>query len=284
MGGLNKYNQKVETPLLTIIDYLIIFLVFMASALCESSAEPIKSVYMVQICKLFAKALTYSQDLEVGYYATLAMTRLVPYIGYVHRNKISFISFSNYIFECFRSEELRIYQPLVGSVTNYIRRLVEIGAEDKAAEAMEIYDELFESEVTIVLPHIKPIIEMCMIIAGNSSHSDTLRVKSISFMGTLTRLKKKTIVKFKLYIPMINVLFPLMCTIREDTSEDDQDEIDDDLIDEDNSSPTLCSAQTLDWYLISNYFVKCLKKHAIVMHHFFSVWLLTYPLKNTCLR
>ena len=105
---------------------------------------------------------------------------------YIHRNKISFISFSNYIFECFRSEELRIYQPLVGSVTNYIRRLVEIGAEDKAAEAMEIYDELFESEVTIVLPHIKPIIEMCMIIAGNSSHSDTLRVKSISFMGTLT--------------------------------------------------------------------------------------------------
>ena len=68
---------------------------------------------------------------------------------------------------------MRIYQPLVGSVTNYIRRLVEIGAEDKAAEAMEIYDELFESEVTIVLPHIKPIIEMCMIIAGNSRYDFT---------------------------------------------------------------------------------------------------------------
>ena len=58
------------------------------------------------------------------------------------------------------SEELRIYQPLVGSVTSFIRRLIEAGAEEKAAEAMEIYDELFESEVAIVMPHIKPIIEM----------------------------------------------------------------------------------------------------------------------------
>ena len=60
----------------------------------------------------------------------------------------------------FSSEELRIYQPLVGSVTSFIRRLIEAGAEEKAAEAMEIYDELFESEVAIVMPHIKPIIEM----------------------------------------------------------------------------------------------------------------------------
>ena len=63
-------------------------------------------------------------------------------------------------FYYFSSEELRIYQPLVGSVTSFIRRLIEAGAEEKAAEAMEIYDELFESEVAIVMPHIKPIIEM----------------------------------------------------------------------------------------------------------------------------
>ena len=70
---------------------------------------------------------------------------------------------------------------------------------------MEIYDELFESEVAIVLPHIKPIIEMSMVIAGNSNHSNELQIKAISIMGTLTKLKKKTIVKYKLYIPMINV-------------------------------------------------------------------------------
>ena len=85
-----------------------------------------------------------------------------------------------------------------------------------------------------------------MLIAGNANHSDALRVKSISFMGTLTRLKKKTIVKFKLYIPMINVLFPLMCYVRDDENEEDDE---DDL--EDSSSPNLCAAQTLDMLAIN---------------------------------
>ena len=64
------------------------------------------------------------------------------------------------------------------------------------------------------MPHIKPIIEMCLVIAGNKDLEDALRVKAISFLGTLTRIKKKTIVKHKLYIQMINVLFPILCTIK----------------------------------------------------------------------
>ncbi len=85
---------------------------FMASALCESCAEVIKNTYLSGLSKLFNKALTGTPDLEVGYHATLAMTQLVPFVG---------------------SEELRFFQPLVGNVTNFIRRLIEAGAEDKAA-------------------------------------------------------------------------------------------------------------------------------------------------------
>ena len=114
--------------------------------------------------------------------------------------------------------------------------------EEKAATAMEIYDDLFESEVSIVVPHIKPIVEMCMVIAACPERDDALRVKAISFIGSLTRMKKKTIVKHKLYIQMINVLFPIMCSIREDevsNEEDSEEELE-------NDSPTLCAAQTLD--------------------------------------
>lgn len=194
---------------------------FMASALCESSSEVMKGVYLGGLTKLFNKALTASPDLEVGYHATLAMTHLVPFIG---------------------SEELRFFQPLVGSVTNFIRKLIEAGAEEKAASAMEIYDELFESEVGIVVPHIKPIVEMCLVIAANPDRDDTLRVKAISFLGTLTRMKKKSIVKHKLYIQMINVVFPIICTMS--PKQDDEDDDDDD--EDESDSPTLCAAQTLD--------------------------------------
>lgn len=41
---------------------------FMASALCESSSEVIKNVYLNGLCKLFNKALTGIEDLEVNSY------------------------------------------------------------------------------------------------------------------------------------------------------------------------------------------------------------------------
>ena len=194
---------------------------FMASALCESSAEVIKNNYFAGFCKLFNKSLTSCNDPEVGYHASLAMGHLVPFIG---------------------SEELKFFQPLVGNVTTFIKKLIDAGEEEKAATAMEIYDDLFESEVAIVVPHIKPIVELCMVVAANPNCQDSLRVKAISFLGTLTRMKKKTIVKHKLYIQMVNVLFPILCTFKEGEENGEEEDDEDDLED----SPTLCAAQTLD--------------------------------------
>jgi hypothetical protein len=34
--------------------------------------------------------------------------------------------------------------------------------KDKACEAMEIFDELVESEVSIVTPHLVPLMEFCL--------------------------------------------------------------------------------------------------------------------------
>ncbi len=111
---------------------------------------------------------------------------------------------------------------------------------------MEIYDELFESEVPIVVPHIKPIVEMCLVIAANPERDDALRVKAISFLGTLTRMKKKTIVKHKLYIQMVNVLFPIICTMSPHQNENGEIEDEDEEDDVESDSPNLCAAQTLD--------------------------------------
>ena len=90
---------------------------FMASALCESAPEVIKNSYLTGFCKLFNKALTNTTDPDIGVYATQAMTNLVPVIG---------------------SEELRLFQPLVGIVTVFIGRLIEAGEEEKATTAMEV--------------------------------------------------------------------------------------------------------------------------------------------------
>lgn len=39
---------------------------------------------------------------------------------------------------------------------------VHVMTQDKACEAMEIFDELVESEVSIVTPHLVPLMEFCL--------------------------------------------------------------------------------------------------------------------------
>lgn len=92
-----------------------------------------------------------------------------------------------------------------------------------------------------MVPHVKAIVDMCLWLAGNSELEDPVRVKAISLLGRITKLKKNTIVKNKLYIPIIDTLFPVLC-IRNDA--DDGDDGDDE--DDEGSTPAASAAQTLD--------------------------------------
>ena len=45
----------------------------------------------------------------------------------------------------------------------FILRIFKIlFTQDKACDAMEIFDELVESEVSIVAPHLKALVEFCL--------------------------------------------------------------------------------------------------------------------------
>ena len=52
-------------------------------------------------------------------------------------------------------------------------------------------------------------------VSSEKALEDATRVKAITFLGRITRLKKKAIVRFKLYSEMINVLFPIMAEVPE---------------------------------------------------------------------
>ena len=137
------------------------------------------------------------------------------------------------------SDEINIFQQLIPTVLTKIEALV--GADqEKAFVAIDIFDELIESEVGIVVPQIKPMVELCIRLAQAPQLEDSLRVKALTFMGRLTKLKKKTIVKHKLYIPMIQVLFSVMAA--QELPDDDEDDEDA----EDESSPALAATQSLD--------------------------------------
>jgi len=89
-----------------------------------------------------------------------------------------------------------------------------------------------------VIPHVKSIAELCLALAGQADLDDTLRIKAVTFLARITRLKKKTIVKHKLYGPMINIIFSMMASNEEEDDDDEAEEEDD--------SPALAASQALD--------------------------------------
>lgn len=189
--------------------------VMMVSVLGEVAGEQVSSS-LKDFLQLFRKTLN-DPEMEVCYHTIVALTHLVRRTG---------------------SEEVVIFQQLVPAVLVKVEAIAAVD-QDKAVIAIDIFDELIESEVAIVVPHIKPIVELCIKVASNQEMDDSLRIKCVTFLGRLTRLKKKTIVKHKLYIPMIQVIFSVMAQQELPDEFDDEDEDDDD-------SPALAASQSLD--------------------------------------
>ena len=153
--------------------------------------------------KLSHRAIADDACLEVGFYAVRALTHLVLHAG---------------------TDQLNAFQNLVPPVIGLVERLLAAGQEEQARESMDLFDELFESELAIVVPHIRPIVALSLKVSAEKALEDATRVKAIAFLGRITRLKKKAIVRFKLYSEMINVLFPIMAEMPEDEDDDDDDE------------------------------------------------------------
>ncbi|XP_012138134.1 importin-4 isoform X2 [Megachile rotundata] len=172
---------------------------------------------------LLGQTLSSLQDLghPVAYYILKIMQNFVPL---VEGNQMM----------------VNAYHQMIPLVMNTIQALTTSN-EDKAIECFELLDELCENAVTVIAPHVKPLVTMCLAIASNKSLDDALRVKAVGFIGWLARTKKKAIIKHKLVEPILELLFNLM-SIR---PEDDNDEVYFSGDNEDNT-PVTCATQTLD--------------------------------------
>jgi len=115
--------------------------------------------------------------------------------------------------------EGKVYQQIIPDVIKKIELLAKTN-EEHATQALDIFDVLMEQDNgEIVVPHIKPIVELCLILSAEKSLDDPIRIKAVTFLGLLTKLKRKTIVKHKLYIPMIDVIFSIMACDEEDEND-----------------------------------------------------------------
>ncbi|XP_017285372.1 importin-4 isoform X2 [Kryptolebias marmoratus] len=189
----------------------------------ESNPEPFKPHYC-QLLQLFSSALQ-DYDNPIGlYYCILSLTAIIGYTG---------------------TEEMKQMRNIVPNLILALKRLISAD-QDQASEAMEVFIELMEIEVSIIAPHVADIVRFCLEVSSDTSLSDSLRVKALSCITFLIRLKSKTVLKLKLLNPILQAIFPILTAAPPPGELDPEDEDEDSGDSTENDNPKHCAAQMID--------------------------------------
>ncbi|XP_032225458.1 importin-4 [Nematostella vectensis] len=195
---------------------------FVLSSVTESVGEQLRP-HFPSLLSLFSTTLEDQGSQVVPFYTIKALMNLIEYVG---------------------TDEIALTRPLIPKVVNVINALL-FTDEDRACEAMEIFDELIESEVSIVTPHLIPLVEFSLKLAMNNTYSDNTRIKALHFICWLARIKPKALIKNNLLVPTLAVVFPIMAA---PPSEEALDEEEDDQLEDgaEASKPCAVASQVLD--------------------------------------
>ncbi|TMS09198.1 Importin-4 [Larimichthys crocea] len=189
----------------------------------ESNPEPFKPHYC-QLLQLFNTVLQDHNNPTALYYCILTLTAITAYTG---------------------TEEMHQMRSIIPSLIVALKHLIKAD-QNQASEAMEVFNELMESEVSIIVPHVADIVRFCLEVGSDTALSDSLRVKALSCIAFLIKLKSKTVLKQKLLNPILQTIFPVLVAAPPPGEQDPEDEEDDTGDGADNDNPKHCAAQIID--------------------------------------
>ncbi|XP_042366643.1 importin-4 [Plectropomus leopardus] len=189
----------------------------------DSNPEPFKPHYC-QLLQLFNSVLQDHNNPTALYYCILTLTAITAYTG---------------------SEEMNQMRSIIPSLIVALKHLIKAD-QDQASEAMEVFNELMESEVSIIVPHVTDIVRFCLEVGSDTTLTDSLRVKALSCIAFLIKLKSKTVLKQKLLNPILQNIFPVLTASPPPGEQDPEDEEDDSGDGTDNDNPKHCAAQIID--------------------------------------
>ncbi|XP_049604734.1 importin-4 [Syngnathus scovelli] len=189
----------------------------------ESNPEPFHPHYN-QLLQLFSTVLQDHTNPTALYYCILSLTAMTVYTGTQHMNQM---------------------RAIIPSLIVALKHLIKAD-ESQAGEAMEVFNELMESEVSIIVPHVADMVGFLLEVGGDSTLTDSLRVKALSCVAFLIKLKSKTVLKQKLLLPILQAIFPILTAEPPPGEHDPEDDEDDDGDGTDNDNPKHCAAQVID--------------------------------------
>lgn len=180
--------------------------------------------HLQTVFNMYSAVLVNSSDINsnVVYHVLVGVAHLVTFSFGLHNNIAE---------ACYRDSIPYVLKALSGFA---------VKDTDQFINAFDILENLADENSKVLTPHLKLVIDFCMEIGKNKELEDPVRVKALTFIGWLIRLRKKQIIKQKLVDPIILALFELM------SSPSDEDEEEEYFGSNEISTPQTCATQTMD--------------------------------------
>lgn len=186
--------------------------------------------HMEAICEMFSSALVATE--ASGNMVTPVIFNILEGMGHL----VPFILGHNGAESTYQKSIPYVVKALLGFATQQ---------PDNFIRAFDILENMADYTPKLLTGNLKLLIDFCLEVANNVQLEDGARVRAVSYIGWLVRLKKKAILKQKMVEPIVQVVFNLMATAADDEEEEDDDD-EEYFVGSDDSSPRTTATQTMD--------------------------------------
>lgn len=186
--------------------------------------------HMEEICKMFSAALVATD--ASGNMVTPVIFNIMEGMGHL----VPFILGHN-------GAEIT-YQKAIPYVVKALQGFA-VQQPDQFIKAFDILENMADYTPKLLTSNLKLLVDFCLELAHNAELDDSARVRAVSYIGWLVRLKKKAILNQRMIEPIVQVVFNLMATAS-DPDEEDGDDDEEYFVGSDESSPRTTATQTMD--------------------------------------
>nr|XP_054510051.1 importin-4 [Agelaius phoeniceus] len=137
--------------------------------------------------------------------ALRALRELLPVLG--HKKKPLRFWGENWNFG-------NLLRSLVPEVLAVLEELLSLD-EDRGANALEVLDEFLETNPESLIPHLRPMLELCLQVAKDECRGDTVRVRALATLTFLAQKRPRALLRGGL-LPFLlrGLLVPLCSPLR----------------------------------------------------------------------
>eukprot|EP00257_Ricinus_communis_P014233 XP_015571855.1 importin-4 [Ricinus communis] len=114
------------------------------------------------------------------------------------------------------------FRQFIPSILNVARQCLASGEEDVAVIAFEIFDELIESPAPLLGDSVKSIVQFSLEVCSSQNLESNTRHQAIQIISWMAKYKSSSLKKYKLVIPILQVMCPLLA---ESTDADEDDDL-----------------------------------------------------------